>query len=226
MTKRGFKVIKGAIFDVDGVILDSMGIWENLGERYLKGMGIRPEKDLDKKLLYITMEEGAEYMIKEYGLRKTTGEVTEELSLLLKSFYENEVSLKKGVREYLEGFAGLNIPMAIATSGGRANMEAALKRLGIHGFFKGSLTCAQVGKGKDDPFIYLEAARLLGERPENTVVFEDSPLGIRTAGEAGFVTAAVYDPSGEEYREYMEKAGDIYVRDFRHPDFKDFMKEV
>ena len=68
-------MIRGVIFDVDGVLLNSMPVWENLGEIYLERLGIEAEKGLGETLFAMSLEEGADYLIENYGLKQTPGEI-------------------------------------------------------------------------------------------------------------------------------------------------------
>ena len=128
-------MIKGVIFDVDGVLLDSMSAWENLGQMYLKHLGISAEADLGEILSPMSLEEAARYLIDHYGLRWKPEEVVRGINQELKAFYEHQVLLKPGVEIYVNEFCRRNIPMAIATSGDRENAEAALDRLGVLSYF-------------------------------------------------------------------------------------------
>ena len=124
-------MIRGVIFDVDGVLLNSMPVWENLGELYLNRLGIEAEKGLGDTLFTMSLEEGAAYLISHYHLDKTPEEIIKGLNREVQDFYENRVPLKEGVRQYLQEFRERQIPMVIATSGDRKNAEAALKRLKV-----------------------------------------------------------------------------------------------
>lgn len=207
-------MIKGAIFDVDGTLLDSMEIWESLGVRYLQGIGMEPEKDLGKILYPMTIEEGVCYVKKQYGLIQDTAQITQEVLSIVRDFYYNEAALKQGALELLERLAQKGIPMAAATSGDRDHVEAAFRRLGISRYFKTIFTCAEVGKGKMNPLIYQMAAESLGTEPEETYVFEDVLYAIQTANKAGFHTVAVYDRFSEQDREEIKKQAEIYLPDF------------
>ena len=121
-------MVKGVIFDVDGVLLNSMPVWENLGELYLQKFGIQAEKDLSEILYEMSLKEAAEYLISHYGLKQTVEEVTKGIVKEVEQFYVEKVPLKEGVREYLKELKERKIPMVIATSGDRKNAEAALKR--------------------------------------------------------------------------------------------------
>lgn len=217
-------MINGVIFDVDGVLLNSMPIWENLGELYLRELGIEAEKDLGKKLFTLSMEEAAEYLTSQYNLDKSVEEVVSGLVRAVKEFYEERVPLKEGVREYLNEFRARKIPMVIATSGDRRNTEAALKRLKIYSYFQGIYTCSEIGSGKDQPDIYFAAALQMDTDPEQTWVFEDTLHALRTAKSAGFRTVAVYDKSSDRDLAEIWNTAEIYLPDLN--DFDSFWNRV
>ena len=210
-------MIRGVIFDVDGVLLNSMPVWENLGEIYLERLGIEAEKGLGETLFAMSLEEGADYLIENYGLKQTPGEIIAGLNREVQDFYGRKVPLKEGVRGYLQEFRDRKIPMAIATSGDRANAETALKRLKVLSYFRAVFTCTEIGSSKSHPDIYYAAALQLDTDPSDTWVFEDALHAIRTAKKAGFRTAGVYDrASGRDLAQIRDTA-DIYL-----PEFKDF----
>ena len=210
-------MIRGVIFDVDGVLLNSMPVWENLGEIYLERLGIEAEKGLGETLFAMSLEEGADYLIENYGLKQTPGEIIAGLNREVQDFYGRKVPLKEGVRGYLQEFRDRKIPMAIATSGDRASAEAALKRVKVLSYFRAVFTCSEIGSSKSQPDIYYAAALQLDTDPSDTWVFEDALHAIRTAKKAGFRTAGVYDrASGRDLAQIRDTA-DIYL-----PEFKDF----
>lgn len=204
-------MIKGVVFDVDGTLLNSMPVWENLGELYLKSLGIAAEKNLRNILFEMSMEEGAAYLIETYGLALTVAQVVSGLNRRVEEFYKDKVPLKEGVRQYLDEFKARKIPMAIATSGDRKNTEAALKRLGVASYFQGVFTCAEIGSSKSQPDIYLAAALQMDTEPENTWVFEDAYHAVLTAKKAGFKTVAVYDRANDRYLARIWNTADIYL---------------
>ncbi len=217
-------MIKGVIFDVDGVLLNSMPIWENLGELYLRSLGVEAEKDLGEILFTMSLEEGADYLISQYGLNKTPEEIVEGLNREVRDFYAERVPLKEGVREFLYEFNEKKIPMVIATSGDRKNTEAALRRLKVLNYFQGIFTCSEIGSGKNQPDIYLAAALQMDADPAETWVFEDAYHAIRTAKSVGFKTAAVYDKANDKDLAQIWNAADIYLPEFA--DFSVFWKRA
>lgn len=210
-------MISGVIFDVDGVLLNSMPVWENLGELYLNRLGIEAEKDLGQILFTMSLEEGAEYLIRHYGIDKTPEQIVAGLNAEVRDFYENRVPLKEGVRQYLEEFRERGIPMVIATSGDRENACAALTRLKVLPMFQAVFTCSEIGSSKSQPDIYYAAALQMDTEPGETWVFEDALHAVRTAKAAGFKTVGVYDMANDRDLKQIWDTADIYL-----PEFKEF----
>ena len=210
---------EGAILDVDGTLIDSMGTWHNCGARYLAGMGIEAEPGLGDYLFTQTNESGAYYMIDRYKLDRTPEEVAEGLSKEMEKFYFEEAELKKGARDLLDMLESEGVPMTVATSTDRYRIERAFEKLDISHYFKGVLTCPEEDTTKADPLIFMKAAGLMGSRPEDTWVFEDGLYAIETAKKAGFRTVAVYDPVSESDWEGLKELADIHVDSLE--DFKE-----
>ena len=217
-------MIKGAIFDADGTLLNSMPIWENLGELYLKSLGIEAKKGLGDVLFTMSMEQGAEYMIKEYHLELTAQQVMDGVNKEIEEYYAKRVPLKEGVRAFLEGFREQHIPMVVATTGDRKNLEAALNRLKVRNLFEGILTCTELETDKNKPDIYLTAALQMDCDPEEVLVFEDAYHAIRTAKKAGFLTVAVYDRANDRKLGKIWNTADVYLPEF--DDFQAFWRRV
>lgn len=210
-------MIRGVIFDVDGVLLNSMPVWENLGELYLNHLGIEAEKGLGARLYTMSLEQSAAYLIDRYHLEMTPEEVIRGVNREVEEFYAQRVPLKEGVRQYIEEFRERGVPMAIATTGDRKNAEAALKRLNVLRFFQGVFTCSEIGSSKNEPDIYYAAALQIDTEPGQTWVFEDALHAIRTAKQAGFRTVGVYDKANDRDLAHIWNTADIYL-----PEFKDF----
>ena len=124
-------MIKGIIFDMDGTVLNSMPMWENVDELYLRSQGVEAEQGLSDKLYTMNMEQAANYLIEHYHLERTVREVIAGIEDQVKDYYEKRVPLKNGVREFLMEFRERKLPMMVATAGERKFVDAAFKRLGI-----------------------------------------------------------------------------------------------
>ena len=206
-------MIRGAIFDLDGVLLDSMGIWEDLGARYLRQLHITPEPGLNEVLFPMSMEQGAAYLKAHYPLQQSEAEICGGIAQMLKDYYVQEVPAKPGAAALLAALTARGVKLAAATSSPREHVTRALERLGLLGYFTRLFTTAEVGVSKHEPTIYLLAAEALHAAPAETLVFEDSLYALKTAKAAGFYTIGVYDADGETDQAGLQMAADLYVRD-------------
>ena len=103
--------------------------------------------------------------------------------------------------------------MTVATSNNKEEVEAAFKRTGLSSYFERIFTCEEVGAGKTKPDIYLEAAKYMGTKPEETIVFEDVLHAVRTAKKAGFLVVGLYDEASKTEQEQIQKEADWYCRE-------------
>lgn len=207
-------MIKAAIFDVDGTLFDSMPFWMNAGKNFLQSLGSTTTEDLGNVLLSMSLEEGAEYLVKNYLPNMTASEVLGGIVDVMNDAYKNLIPLKKGAKNLLKKLSQNNIPVAIATATDRSLLEVALKRLEISEYINQIFTCSECKTTKSVPDIYLKACDALGATSEQTVVFEDTLLAVSTACDAGFIVAAVKDlASAKDYEQIKEKAH-IVIEDF------------
>ncbi len=198
---------------MDGVLLDSMGIWNDLGARYLRSLGVTPQQGLNEILFSMSMEQGAEYLHTHYALPQSAAEVGAGIADMLRDFYFYEVPAKDGAAALLAALTARGVKLAAATSSPREHVTRALERLGLLGYFTRLFTTAEVGVSKHEPTIYLLAAEALHAAPAETLVFEDSLYALKTAKAAGFYTIGVYDADGETDQAGLQMAADLYVRD-------------
>ena len=196
--------IKHAIFDFDGTLFDTMGVWDTVGERYLRSLGIKPRPGLRETLRTMSLEQSAGYFRDEYGVPKSTDDIIDGINAVVEDFYRHEAQPKPGAAGFLEGLREMGIDMCIATATDRHLIAAALERCHMAGYFKGILTDRDAGCGKDRPDIYRMALGLLGGSREDTAVFEDALHAARTAAADGFITIGVLDES-EPRRAELEK---------------------
>lgn len=207
-------MIKGIIFDLDGTLIDSMGIWSLVDRKFLENHGKEVPPDISEIVKTMTIKDSSEYFVKRFSLEMTWQEVSEEIQSLVKKEYYENIPLKKGVKELLCCLDEINIPYGIATATYPDMAKAALKRLGIIDRFRFILTQDEVEKGKDEPEIFIKGASLLGiENFCECMVAEDSLHCIETAKKAGFFTAAVYDSASQSKWEKIKNTADISLAD-------------
>ena len=206
-------MIKGAIFDLDGTLLDSMSIWDTIGEDYLHSLGIEPRENLAETFKTFTLEESAEYYRTHYGVNLSVEEIVNCVNGMIEDFYRNTVPLKKGVFEFLAGLSEKGVKMCIATVTDKYLAEAALTRLKVRQYFGEIFTTAEVGCGKNDPMIYRTALAYLETEKSETLVFEDALHALMTAKNDGFTVVAVYDVHEENQAE-LKAVADRYIANF------------
>lgn len=211
-------MIKAAVFDVDGTLLDSMPIWMDAGERYLQILGIEPDPSVAEKIWDMSIAECSAYLKERYHLPLSVQEIYDGIIRMVQDFYFYEAPLKPGVKEFLEELKQKGIPMVIATSSDRSYLKAAFERTGIAEYFDRIFTCAEAGAGKTNPLIYEKAAEYLGVPPEEIWVFEDVIHAVRSAKQAHFHVAGLEDAASVKDREAIRNECDVYLKDFTEAD--------
>ena len=203
--------IQAVIFDVDGVLFDSMWMWDELDEKYLRSLGLEMREETTKAVSKMSFEEAAGYLRVEYRLDLTVEEIVGQIQDMVRNFYYQEVTLKAGMRRMLENLARRGIPAVIASASDLDMLEHALTRCQIRPMIKKVFTCSEVGAGKTRPDVFLAAAEYLGVQPEHCLIVEDSLHAIETAIQAGFVTAGVYDESSRLEQDDIRNQVTYYV---------------
>ena len=201
--------IRGAIFDVDGTLLDSMKIWDQAGARYLETLGKRAEPGLNRILFSMSLADGAAYLKDTYGLAESTEQIHQGVLDVVDAFYRDEAQPKKGVPELLEELSAKGVAMTVATSSEKRQIRSALERLDLAKYFQEIFTCGEVGVSKNEPVIFHRAAELMGTKPEETCVVEDGLYAVRTAGRAGYFTVGVYDASSDHDWQDLQREADL-----------------
>lgn len=213
MAQCDFKNIRGAIFDMDGTLIDSMSAWETVGADYLRARGVEPRPDLAQNVATMSMAQIARHFREEYGLRESAAEIIDGINGMLAFFYREQAPLKPGVARFLAALSARGVLMCLATATDRPLLEAALTRLGVRRYFSEIFTCSEVGRGKDAPDIYEKARAFLGSDRAQTWIFEDALYAVRTARAAGFPVVGVWDAFERQTRQ-VEQLCDIYIHSF------------
>lgn len=205
---------KGAIFDLDGTLVDSMWIWETVIDRWLKNHQLTCGNDPADTIKTMTFYESACYIIDRLDLKMTPDEVASEWSDMILDDYRHRISLKSGVYEFVKQLKSKGVKLCIATSNFREACEAVLQSAKIDSCFDFIITSDEVGKNKSFPDIYLLAAKKMGLLPEECMVFEDILPAILSAKSAGFHTTGVYDAESSADTEAIKKQADNYIISF------------
>lgn len=183
-----------AIFDMDGTLLDSTGMWDLVADRVLARWGMRfPRADrLDNMVL--TIQGTAAYYVEHYGLPADPGQVAELIRAEAKRAYTGgEASLKPGADRVIRALSDAGVRLCVASGTDKPLVDAALAHFGLLDRFEFTLSC-QTPQGKQSPEVYLRALHAFGDpEPGQVTVFEDSPTALATARSLGVRTVAVWD---------------------------------
>ncbi len=209
--------MRGAIFDLDGTLLDSMWIWDDAADRWLAEQGKVPTPDLRQKTLRMSITEAAVYLRETFSLAQSPSDIVAEIVQFALSDYASRVKPKPGIPAFLARLRNAGVKACIATAGDHTLVEAGLAYCGIADAFCGIVTCADVGKGKDTPEVYEAALRLLGLPKAEVVVFEDAYHAAKTAKDAGFRVVGVYDVSEPE-ADKLRGIAELYTTDYQNLD--------
>lgn len=206
---------QGAIFDLDGTILDSMGVWRQIDEEFLGRRGLPVPEDYLEAITPLGFDRAAEYTIRRFSLPESREEIVQEWYQMAEDAYRYRVQLKDGAKEWLQWLRKRKIPLAVATSSDEKLFEPALKRMGIYDYFDAFVTVKEVARGKGFPDIYEEAAARISLAPGQCVVFEDILAGIRGAKLGGFCAVAVYDEDSADDEQSLRSEADHYIYHYR-----------
>lgn len=204
--------IKGAIFDMDGTLIDSLffwdRFWQRIGVSYFQDENFTPDTLVAKKIRTTTYPEALRLVAEAYSI--SDEKFFDEFLQFMADFYRDEVSPKEGAAELLSYLREQGISVCLASAGSLQNVDIALRAVGLREYIGALHSCEDVGVGKDRPDVFLKAASSMGLTPQEVCVFEDSFLALETAKTAGFHTVGVYDRLSYE-QERLRAASEIYL---------------
>jgi HAD superfamily hydrolase (TIGR01509 family) len=206
---------KAIIFDLDGTIIDSMGIWRQVDMDFLGSRNIGVPTDLfDSMPQGNSYNQTAKYFKDRFLLPESIEEIMDEWTAAVKWHYEHDVLLKDGVRDTIIMLRNLNFPLAIGTSNHDDLASLALSQHDLHQYFEIIVTGTHDMLGKPFPDIFLKAARELSVEPETCIVIEDTLNGIRAARAAGMYAIAIRDEDSAPQWEQMVSEANFHADDY------------
>ena len=204
--------IKGAIFDMDGTLLDSMPVWHRLTQNYLKQFNVYITDEDFAACEGFSQPEVADYFLARHPELPLTREtMLGGMDALITSRYESIAVPKDGVLDFLERMRRQGVKMAIATLTARRHAEKALLDRDMMQYFEFMLTIEDIGVSKREPDIYLAAAERLGLAPADCMVFEDAPYAGVTAHCAGFLLCGLAEPAYAAGEAELRSVSDVFI---------------
>lgn len=206
--------MKTYIFDLDGVVLDSLDVWEKIDKAFLKNRGIRLPNDYIDTVNKMGFAETANYTINRFNLTDTPDALMKEWDNMAVFAYGNLVPLKAGAKQYLHKLHKEGATLAVATSLPKKLYEPALKKHGIENLFKVICGKEEITCSKSRPDIFLLVAKKLGVKPSDCTVFEDILPAIKSAKSIGMTTYGVYNSANKSDWGEIKQTADYTIKTF------------
>lgn len=207
--------IQAVIFDIDGTLVDSMGVWHEIDIEYFKVLGIPMPPTIQKEIEGMSFTETAVYFKETFQLQeKSVDDIKLDWIRMAHEKYLYEIKAKPGAKEYMSFLKQKGLKIGVATSNEKTLAIAALEP---HGFLEkvdSVRTACEVSKGKPAPDIYLKVAEDLGVDPKNCLVFEDIPNGMRAGKAAGMIVIGVEDERSKKDHEEIMEICDYFIKDY------------
>ena len=204
-----------AIFDMDGTIMDSLGVWEKIDREFLENKrGIKVHDDYVHAISAMSFTEIANYTKKRFNLADSPDELKEEWTQMAQFEYANNIFLKEGVREYIEKLKKRGKKIVLCTSSPDYFFMPCLKNNGVYEMFDSFANTCEAGEGKNSTKVFLLAAEKAGVNPIKCIVFEDVLSAATSAKNAGMNVCGVFDERGASYKKEMQELCDYYIESF------------
>ncbi|HWB56858.1 MAG TPA: HAD family phosphatase [Gaiellaceae bacterium] len=186
-------MIDAVVFDLDGVIVDSEHVWDEIRRELAEERGGRWNDDASRDMMGMSSVEWSRYMHDVIGLREPPEEINAEVVRRLEDRYREHLPLLPGATDVVESLAA-RWPLGLASSSNREIIDLVLAVSGLDRLFRATVSSEEVPRGKPSPDVYLEAARKLGAAADRCAAIEDSENGILSAKAAGMRVLAVPNP--------------------------------
>ena len=177
--------IEAVVFDMDGVLVDTEHLWDEVREQLTDEWGGRYTPDAQRAMMGMSSLEWSRYLHEVVGLREPPEAINAEVVRRMLARYEVDLPVVPGAREAVRRLHADGLALAVASSSNRELIDSVLRRLELEALFRATVSSEEVDRGKPAPDVYLEASRRLGVAPERCVAVEDSASGIRAAHAAG-----------------------------------------
>ena len=204
-----------AIFDMDGTIMDSLGIWERIDYDFLeKKRGIKVPHDYVHDIAAMSFSEIAQYTKARFNLPETPEQLMQEWTDMAIYEYSHNVLLKPFVKAFIEYLKNIGKKIVLCTSSPEYFFKPALKNNGIYDLFDAFANTCEAGVGKNSPKVYLLAAQKAGVPPEKCIAFEDVISAAVSAKKAGMTVCGVYDERSRSRQDELRAVCDMYITGF------------
>ena len=202
---------EAAIFDFDGTLSATEALWEKVDRIFFAEHAIPYTPEVHQAFAALGFAAGAEWVRETYGVKDSVEDICEEWNRMGAALYESEAVLRPGSEAYIRALRGAGVPLALATTNDPHVLGSMAPRVDVNELFDEVVTSADVAVPKDEPDIYLEAAKRLGADPARTIVFEDILQGARAAKSAGFAVCALRVGGAAQPEGALREVADLWL---------------
>lgn len=181
------------IFDLDGTLIDSNGIWDNIDQQFLNRHKLPFSQEYHDGVAHIILQNAAAFTKTFFNMQESPEDIIAEWMELASDAY-NHVQLRPYAKKYLDQCKAMSIRMAVFTSCVPEHCDAAMRHLGLNEYFEQVIYAQNIGMEKHSPKTFTEVARILDVKPCDCVLIDDSPTNCIAAKSAGMKTLCIFDP--------------------------------
>jgi len=187
-------LIEAVVFDLDGVLIQSEEVWDEVREAFVRQRGGRYDAEVQRAMMGMSSTEWSRYLHDTAGVADEPEAINAEVVRRMLAAYESHLPLIDGAVAAVERLAD-DFTLAVASSSNRPLIDVVLEVAGVTDCFAATVSSEEVERGKPAPDVYLEAARRLGIDARRCAAVEDSHGGIRSAKAAGMTVIAIPNPT-------------------------------
>ena len=215
--------MSGVVFDCDGTLMDTMGLWLSMEDELAERMGRRLTAAERSHLRSLTVPETGEYLHGELGVLGSAQAVVDEIGRMAYGYYANSCELRPGALEFVRALASAGVPCAIASSSPRAFLEAGVAHTGLAGLISAVVSTDDVGASKRESAVYDRARELIGADLPTTWVCEDAAYTFAATRAAGYHSVGIYDRDDSGTFEQLRALADVAIRSWDELDVARFL---
>ncbi len=218
--------MKAILFDMDGTLLDSMGMWHHLEIEFLQDIGVDTDAVDYAELLTLGLDQTLDYVKKNFGISADAREIEGFVEKRMGAFYGNEVQVLPGVVKVLEVLKQKGIPMGVGTATNEDHAHLALHFTGLMKYFDFVYSTSTDGYAKDNPAFFKKAAERFPADLKDIVLFDDAYYAVKTAKEVGYYVVGVKDKGYKQDLDVIREIADEIVLSFEEFDVETWLEDL